>query len=136
MTQIAEAQKLDIEHCHSPLDKIIERLGSQGVLLQEIAVRQVFNWDSSMPTAAKMSQHDAAKSAFLEKIGIHAFLDCGVYWNCGLITPIDVCVWSVFDDTHVSRGDMERLVARLAVVAEWLSKPGHWQEQLTHLLRR
>lgn len=133
MSNVAEAQNLDIQHCHSPLDKLIERLGPLGGLLKQIAVRQVFNWDSSM---SQNSPQNATNAAFLEKAGVYAFLDVGVYWNCGLLAPNQVLVWSVFDDTHVSRNDMNRAIGRLADITVWLSDPDHWNSHLSGVMQQ
>lgn len=130
MTRIAEVQKLDTEHCHAPWATIVAELGPLAQTLTSMARRQLLNWDSSEQSRA----HEGEK--FLERVDRAVMMDLGLMWNFGLTSPSEVAGFVIYDDVHLSHGDVTAALARIFEIVQWLSEPGNWERQLSGILSR
>jgi hypothetical protein len=129
MTRIAEIQKLDTEHCHAPWTTKAAELGPLAQSLTNVARRQLLNWDSSEQSRA----HEGER--FLERMDRAVMMDLGLMWNFGLTSPSEIAEFAIYDDVHLSHGDVTAALARVLEIVQWLAEPKNWDSDLSGILR-
>jgi acyl carrier protein len=129
LQQVAEAQKLNTEHCHAPWKTIIRELGPQrGDLIHDMAARQVVSWDPSTSRRAQTQQR------LLEQLDRQAFLDYGLFWNFGLEGSTRITAFAIYDDVHLERSEVDAALQSVQRLIEKLSESGNWNQLVNKLI--
>jgi acyl carrier protein len=129
LQQVAEAQKLNTEHCHAPWATIIRDMAPEdGDLVHDIAARQLVSWDPSARRRAHSQQR------LLEQLDRQAFLDYALFWNFGLESPSRMTAFALYDDVHLTRSEVEAALHSMQTLIEKLSEAGNWEQPIGKLM--
>lgn len=127
MKGLAAQQDLDVKHMHAPLPAVHGGLDAEDSrVLREVHRPSKFNWRPNLPSL------EAEKKERLRVAVSDLFLNTATLFNFRQrdVEPETVYAQAQYDDCHVSKQEMERAVAEIFEIAEWLVKEENWERSL------
>jgi hypothetical protein len=95
------------------MDKMNEGGNNEGDLMEKFMRRQLFNW---LPGGSKPPYK------IIENVQTLSRTDVGILWNCGMVDQQTVRMHASWDDTQLTKVDVDGLLSEMMSITEQLAK--------------
>lgn len=111
---------------HAPLLEVKRRLpASDHALLDDVRLRQIFNWDVGM--RAKQAQTEPPP---VKPVDYRGYINCGFLWSAGLIDANTVQMQATFDRCHISGKEARQALDVVLGLVKALADETRWDSPL------